>query len=485
MTSSKKRPASATHAWPKPKEAKTDKPDESEGEQVEKETREKKPYEKEGDAKESDAKPEKDEDAKEEEPEDDKSAKGKDETKKKQTKAAKGKAKAKVKSKALAKPKPKAKNKGKPHKDENKNKGNKDVKEEPKKEDLLSKTEKWAHGCLEEKGEGVAASEEEEEHGDKRSRGKAKKFKKMQDAGAIPDHIMELFSGEAAKAGGRKYKTDLINKLFKENGKGGWEMDATAPWFEASKTAYHKKFGKEENIGTPRDVFLFQSFMGNEAALDKAIENGSVQQWDEAGILYCGYRKTTAGIEKSKRESVKTGGGSVDLNQEQYKLMGKAFKTMSWSFGDLTIQDDSGERSSSSSNVKKQKSLENVGLTKPMIDLITDAKGSQDKLHASAMKLLNKCSSLADKQEFKATALALKDFSHKNEHVLTWKDLLPSDSKGCFLFTICNMSLNNIFVCNLCLSSSSLNNISLGSIFLSNMHLGNICLEIHVGHLSL
>ena len=180
-------------------------------------------------------------------------------------------------------------------------------------------------------------------------------------------------------------------------------------------------------VGTPRDVFLFQSFVGNEAALDDAIQNGSVQQWDEAGILYCGYRKTKAGIEKSKQESVKTGGGSVDLSQEQYKLMGKAFKTMSWTFGDMALADEAGARSSSSSNVKKLKSLENVGLTKPMIDLITDAKGSQDKLHASAMKLLNKCSSLTDKQEFKATVLALKDFSLKNEHVLTWQDLLPFD----------------------------------------------------------
>ena len=67
-------------------------------------------------------------------------------------------------------------------------------------------------------------------------------------------------------------------------------------------------------------------------------------------------------------------------------------------------------------------------MTKEMITTLQDAKNAQEKLHATAMKLLNKCSSVADQQEFKATVKALKDWSQKNEYVLAWKRELPDES---------------------------------------------------------
>lgn len=62
-------------------------------------------------------------------------------------------------------------------------------------------------------------------------------------------------------------------------------------------------------------------------------------------------------------------------------------------------------------------------MTKEMATTLQDAKNAQEKLHATAMKLLNKCSSMDDKKDFKVTAMALKSLALKNDHVLTWKEL--------------------------------------------------------------
>ena len=122
--------------------------------------------------------------------------------------------------------------------------------EKDKKESLFAKTEKWKQvgtkgtkqPCPSSSSDGDGENDKEEQ---KRQRGKAKKFKRMADAGAIPDHIWEMFSKEAAKhPKPRQFKTMLINKLFKEDGSGGYIMCAEDPWFQQQKEIFHKRYGK-------------------------------------------------------------------------------------------------------------------------------------------------------------------------------------------------------------------------------------------------
>ena len=181
--------------------------------------------------------------------------------------------------------------------------------DEKKKETLAAKCEKWQH--LGQQGKRRFAEDEEEEGEDddqdnteeKRHRGKARKFKMMADSGAIPDHIMQIFEKEASKhPKPRKFKSDLINKLFKEDGNGGYTMCADDPWFQQQKEMLHKKYGRDEHQGTPRDVFAYQVFHGNFDALDAAIQRGSVQQWDQDGVEFCGYRKQKQELQMKSRK---------------------------------------------------------------------------------------------------------------------------------------------------------------------------------------
>lgn len=309
-------------------------------------------------------------------------------------------------------------------------KGEKDDEKDKKEktESLKDKTEKWKQVGNKgtQQSDSCSAEEEEEDESSgekqKRARGKAKKFKKMADSGAIPDHIWELFQKESAKhPKPRQFKTQLINKLFKDDGKGGYIMCAEDPWFQQQQEVFHKKYGKDEQQGTPRDVFLYQVFHGNSDALDTAIQNGSVQQWEQDGIPWCGFRKTKAGVENAKKDLSKVGAKQVKLDGSQYQAISKAFKTLSWSFDQGGGGSGGGSLPSSGSG--KRKAVEDVGLTKEMATTLQDAKNAQEKLHATAMKLLNKCSSVDDKKDFKVTVMALKNLALKNDHVLTWKEL--------------------------------------------------------------
>lgn len=333
---------------------------------------------------------------------------------------------AKAKAKKKTSPKPKAKGKGKTAKKTMKRPAARgsDEDEEKKKETLADKCEKWQH--LGKQGKKRAAEDEEEEEGDddtaeKRHRGKARKFKKMSDPGAIPEHIMLMFEKEAAKhPKPRKFKSDLINKLVKEDGNGGYTMCADDPWFQQQKEMIHKKYGKDEHQGTPRDVFAYQVFHGNFEALDSASQKGSVQQWTQDGVDSCGYRKTKAGVENSKQEMTKFGANQVQLKGSQYQALNKAFRTMSWKFS-MDGQDTMAQVGGTSSGSGQAKPLENAGLTKEMVETLTEAKNAHEKLHSTAMKLLSKCCCLDDKKEFKTTVMALKDWSLKNDHILTWQ----------------------------------------------------------------
>ena len=149
---------------------------------------------------------------------------------------AKNKAKSKAKSKAKAKPKTAPKQKKEKEKKEKKGKKEKNEEEEeaPKKENLNDKCEKWKAAV---DGAETDQKEDSEEDTETRDRGKSRKFQKLKDAGPIPDHILAMFEHESKKQDKpRSYKTALINRLFKSDGKGGYESSVLASQFLNPKT---------------------------------------------------------------------------------------------------------------------------------------------------------------------------------------------------------------------------------------------------------
>ena len=234
---------------------------------------------------------------------------------------------------------------------------------------------------------------------------------------------MEQIENEAKKqTNPRAYRTNLINKLFESNGKGGYRMTANKPEFEVFKQAWHKRYGKDERKGTPRQVFLWQVFHGETNALDKAISEGHVQVWDQDGTEFCGFRQTTAGVEKASQEMQSLNTGKVNLEKDEFQTMQKAFSNMSWEFGLENQQQEEG----ASSSVSNQKSLEHPGLTKAMEEMLSEAKQAHERLLGTCLKLLGKCTDESDKRAFKGTVMEIKDWVNKNDTVLTWKDCICS-----------------------------------------------------------
>ena len=271
--------------------------------------------------------------------------------------------------------------------------------------------------------------DEDEEGDEKRDHGKSRKYKRLLDAKAIPAHIIEMIDVESKKAEyPRKAKTELINKLFTKDKKGNLNMVANQPIFENYKEAYHKRYGREEQQGKPRTVFLWSVFQGNEEALKAAIHEGAVSCWVQDGQPYCGFKATTAGVEKASSSYQKLSGGGIELKNQEYNTLSKTFASMAWEFGSGASGSGghSGQAPEFRTPEKRQKTIENVGLTTEMIDLITDAKNANQRLETGCLKLLSKCTDEVEKKKFKATVLEIKDWISQNESILTWKEL-PND----------------------------------------------------------
>lgn len=257
---------------------------------------------------------------------------------------------------------------------------------------------------------------------EKRDPGKAKKYRKLCDSGAIPQHIVDLIDVQSKKAHNpRAEKTALINGLFIKDDKGQYKMQPNQPKFENAREAYSKKYGKEESSGCPRAVMLWQVFQGNEVALNSAIADGSVQEYDCDGVPYCAFRKTKAGTEKANLSTQKMSAGEVDISKEQYHTLTKAFQSMAWTFGSKQDCIESGEPHVGNKS-NSSKALEDVGLTEEMSKLVAEAKGAHERLLGTALKLLNKCSNDQDRKRFKQTILKIRGWVNANDNLLMWKE---------------------------------------------------------------
>ena len=138
---------------------------------------------------------------------------------------------------------------------------------------------------------------------------------------------------------------------------------AKKPVFESYREAFHKRYGRDERVGVPKSIYLYQTFHGNSEALEDAILKGEVQQWEDEGVLFCGNRKTTAGIEKSSTSGQRLHAGETVLTKNQWNTLSKAFSSMSWDMSALENSGPSSSATSGASASQKPKCLEMAGLT--------------------------------------------------------------------------------------------------------------------------
>ena len=213
-----------------------------------------------------------------------------------------------------------------------------------KKESLMDKTKAWETLGKKQDPDGEETENEEgdqEDNDEPGDHGKARKFRKMSDAEAIPAHILDLIHEQSKKASNpRKEKSSLVNNLFKQ------------------KKAFFTRFGKDQDTGMPSDAFLWSTFQGNEQALEKAISNGSVQEYQQGGVTFCSFRKTKAGIESGTQQELHVKSGQVELDQGQYTALSRAFSSIALTFDDET-EEGTEQKAESLGQAKQLKQLSN------------------------------------------------------------------------------------------------------------------------------
>ena len=274
-----------------------------------------------------------------------------------------------------------------------------------------------------ESGSSVSAdTEDSESQAEAREKGKGIKWRKMCDQNAIPSHILDMFHKVSKKhKDSRSYKTKLINQLFEKDPKTGqYHMCSHKPMFENYRRAQSTSFGEDTVNGQPKSVFLFSHFHGNQAGLDHAIAMGDVQQWQQGGSTWCGFRSTKAGTRKENTTGHTLSGGQTDISTEQFSALRKSFSNMAWSFEDAE-SDTGASGSMQQPPQKKQKKLEE-GFTKPMEKVVTEAKAAQEKMLQQAMKLLAKAPPQETK-DAKMVVIKLKEMISSLDHVLLFKEL--------------------------------------------------------------
>ena len=181
-------------------------------------------------------------------------------------------------------------------------------------------------------------AKDDSDEDENRDRGKARKYKKLADAKAIPQHIVQMIEEDSKnQPKPRQYKTNLINKLFIKTEKGDYQMKPNQPVFESFKESVHKQYGRDETEGSPKTVFLWKVFQGKEDVLNAAIAEGSVTEWQQDGITFCAFRKMNAGVEKNWSQTTQLKAGPQKLQDDQFQNLSKAFSSLCWQFGQWRV----------------------------------------------------------------------------------------------------------------------------------------------------
>ena len=271
---------------------------------------------------------------------------------------------------------------------------------------LNEKVSLWKQGLPKEDDDSESGHEDNETE-NPRDKGKGQKFAKMKNQ--LPAHIIDLYDNEAKKASSpRNFRTMVINKLFTKLSNGQYQLNAKDPVFEEHKVMMEKKYGVDEQRAYPRSIMKGQFFNNSNAALEEAIEEGSVKKTVVDGQEFFCFRTLRAGHEKSASH-VSEIKGKAKISTEQYALFAETISSLGRSF-DFTKENP--------------KAIEGGHLTEAMTEVLMQAKVSNDKLNKEALKLLPKINDKAQcYSQIKKGITSMDKNLQGISHILQWEEL--------------------------------------------------------------
>ena len=209
-----------------------------------------------------------------------------------------------------------------------------------KQKTLPERTNAWKKLALDDKKhskEGEEGEEEEEKEEDekvdpetskeKRSYAKARKFGRLLKAGQVPQDILQMYNEQSLQAKHpRLFKTELINRLFRKDKRGEFVMCLDDPKFLSWKKNVDTSFSSQETVGIPYSVMLWQTFHGNETAMQIAEQRGDI--FESKGFWH--HARVKAGRTKSTSDTMPLHGGSTELDVDQFSGMASFMSSRSW-----------------------------------------------------------------------------------------------------------------------------------------------------------
>ena len=167
---------------------------------------------------------------------------------------------------------------------------------------------------------------------EKRNYAKARKFARLLKEGRIPDSVKKLFDEASSKqTHPRLFRTELINRLFKQTKEGQYILAADSPEFKSWVQTKDERFGTAAQKGQPRSVLLWGTFAGNEDAFRQAEADGEIFQ--QGGLWF--YCTVESGRTKRNTDSQNLSGGSSSLGLEEFADMTQFITSRPWAdFGE-------------------------------------------------------------------------------------------------------------------------------------------------------
>lgn len=224
-------------------------------------------------------------------------------------------------------------------------------------------------------GLGEEEPQEEEACEQTRDKMKAEKFARMRTNGQLPQYLITMFEEEAktASQGARKFRTEIINKMFSKGKDGTWQLDTSDAIFQDYKAIWEKKYSKDRQEALPKSMVLGLYFQGNEARFNQSLADGEIEMVrEEGGIKYYGYKKFTTGTVKGTTQRMEATGKKKSQNHD-FHAIGEIFSKLKWTFKGV--------------KPAESKQLEIGSLPPAMESLMKKASGACDKLSKDAVKL--------------------------------------------------------------------------------------------------
>eukprot|EP00969_Alexandrium_andersonii_P123477 5456841-Alexandrium_andersonii.AAC.1 len=108
----------------------------------------------------------------------------------------------------------------------------------------------------------------------------------------MPKEVKEAWRKIKEGPNPRATGTGFIHNVVSKQGS-GWNLDVEAPAFQEVRQKIHEERLDQNKHGLPRSMFLGQYFHMNEAAYQKAVDNGEVLEQTKDGITWACWKSYT------------------------------------------------------------------------------------------------------------------------------------------------------------------------------------------------